>query len=204
MTEWTTSDWHCYHPNIHLYETSRPDNDEEVMFANWARLVQPEDTVYFLGDLVLTGSPGRKKVELAMREMPGRKVFVRGNHDKKLSDAYLAACGFEEVHQLYLHLPERRMLLSHYPLTNVDQRYLDRIAELNRVFDELGCLIQVHGHTHHAWSRDARCVNVSVEVAGFRPVTLDEVVEMGRRRANEDIDKPIVFPTPGAEMFQSR
>ena len=48
---YVSSDTHFYHLNIHKYEPSRPENDEEVIVQRHNELVKKDDIWIFLGDL---------------------------------------------------------------------------------------------------------------------------------------------------------
>ena len=167
-----TSDLHLGHKNIVKYEPSRTEHFAETFRANYLSMVGQDDTVFFLGDIALTG---KTAIMEYFSSLPGRKILVKGNHDKKGTDFYATQCGFEVVAELYA--VRGQLLLSHYPLTNIDERYLDRIRRLNEVAEEKGCTAQVHGHTHSKFSPDPRCFNVSVEVRGMAPVEESVLLE---------------------------
>lgn len=181
MIEWATADWHLFHRNIRKYEPSRPEDFENLLLQNWREAVAPEDVVYFLGDLFLGPRSLCPEIASKISALPGHKIFVRGNHDKRLSTGFLIQCGFDRVYPLYLALPKRGWLLSHYPLTNADPRYVERILETRKAFEEHACTLHVHGHVHSKrpfrWETPdgIKCCNVSVEVTNFRPVRLDDL-----------------------------
>ena len=174
---WFSSDLHAGHVNIRNLQPCRPEHFEKVYFDNWIRLVAPQDTVYFLGDLVFGSKDYRLFFADGFSRLPGHKIFVRGNHDKKRTDEYLTSCGFEEIHDPDLFLPDRRWLLSHYPLTCIDERRVRELAFILADYDELGAVANIHGHSHSAHSPDDRCVNVSVEVCDMAPISEDEVAK---------------------------
>ena len=58
---WFTSDLHFNHKRIIEYEpTTRPfasvEEMNETLIKNWNSVVQPEDTVYVLGDFIMGSS----------------------------------------------------------------------------------------------------------------------------------------------------
>lgn len=82
------------------------DHMNEYMVMQHNRVVQPNDKVYFLGDLAMS-----KKFLPILNRMNGEKVLIRGNHDLETADKYMAY--FKDVrgtHQL------DGMLLSHIPI----------------------------------------------------------------------------------------
>ena len=183
MAVWFTSDTHFFHRNIIQY-CSRPfalvEEMDRAMEDNWRSAVKPGDTVYHLGDFAL----GKSWVAAALlQSLPGRKVLIRGNHDKGIHR--LTGPGmFEEVHdQLTVELDGRTILMCHYPYrptpeelelargNNYDIRYLER-----RPVDRGGILLC--GHVHEKWKFKKRQVNVGVDVWGFTPVHEHTLISM--------------------------
>ena len=56
---------------------------DETMIERWNAKVQPQDTVYHLGDVVIN----KKYLNLVSR-LNGRKILIRGNHDIFGDDEY--------------------------------------------------------------------------------------------------------------------
>jgi len=157
---WFISDTHLGHKNIlkfknydgtMLRDFSSIYEMEEVIFDNWSKTVSPQDKVYHLGDVAFT------KYSLArMKELPGHKRLVRGNHDTFKTSDYLNI--FEEIHGVrqidgywFTHIPMHPECLG------------DR-AKLN-----------VHGHLHKNFINDCRYLNVSVEQINYTPINFDEI-----------------------------
>ncbi len=76
-----TSDLHLGHANIINY-TGRPFKDvphmNEVLINNFNAVVFPEDTTYFVGDIVM--GPRKENLKLVSR-LNGTKILILGNHD---------------------------------------------------------------------------------------------------------------------------
>lgn len=84
MTVHFTSDNHWFHKNIMKY-SNRPftsvEDMTQKMIKLWNKRVNPEDTVYHLGDFAF----GRiEKIEELLKQLNGRKRFINGNHDAEL------------------------------------------------------------------------------------------------------------------------
>ena len=172
MTRWASSDWHLFHANIRKYEPIRPEGFEDLILRNVRETLRPGDEFWFLGDLAFGGSA--KSIEFLGDVFRLCASFmVRGNHDKDRTDNWFKRLGFKDVFPLYMVVDD--MMLTHFPMRAVDARYPDEMAMINKVFMERGCRVNVHGHTHSRRSADPRCVNVSVEVADFRPVDLGKL-----------------------------
>ncbi len=103
MTVWFTSDHHFGHANIIKY-CNRPYNSvahmNALMETAWNSVVEPGDTVYYLGDFAMQPN----MVTEILPRLNGTKILVAGNHDKchggtpKWVDHYVAA-GFKSVHK---------------------------------------------------------------------------------------------------------
>src|SRR3972149_2927673 len=92
-----TSDTHFNHANIIKY-CGRPfgsvDEMNREMITRWNAVVDPEDTVYHLGDFAL----GKVSEWPAIfRQLNGsKKILIRGNHYR--SQRHMIELGFAEVH----------------------------------------------------------------------------------------------------------
>jgi calcineurin-like phosphoesterase family protein len=150
----------------------------ETMIERHNAKVKEQDTVYFLGDVVIN----KKYLELVKR-MNGRKILVRGNHDIFKDEDYREV-GFEQIHGVRVFVD--KFILSHIPL------HPDCVSERFRV--------NVHGHLHaneikmpwgvnadrneiiYADFPDPRYLCVCVEQTDFTPLHFDEVEERIQQR----------------------
>lgn len=188
---WFTSDLHFWHRNIINY-CARPFMSVEEMndrlVQMWNMYVNPEDTVYVLGDFSLAFRP----VELYVKELKGKKILIAGNHDfchpahKKSRNAdnrekwisnYIVN-GFTEVHtQLELDIDGSKVLMCHLPYLEDDKKQDQRYPAHRPIDNGLPLLC---GHVHDAWksrktSKGTPMVNVGVDVWNYRPITFDEI-----------------------------
>ena len=160
MRKFVISDTHFYHTNIIRY-CNRPFVDvpemNRVLVANWNGVVTPEDTVIHVGDFAF----GPKENWPVIRKMlNGRIILIRGNHDK--DHAYMRGIGMDEVYD--------NRVITHNGVTI----YLNHYPE----FGERKADFHLYGHVHNGtppdqpkWAR-----NMSVEVNGYTPVLLDQIV----------------------------
>ena len=143
----------------------------ETMIERHNAKVKDQDTVYFLGDVVIN----KKYLELVKR-MNGRKILIRGNHDIFKDEDYREV-GFEQIHGVRVFVD--KFILSHIPL------HPDCVSERFRV--------NVHGHLHanevmrtrtnmvHGYMTglvtepDPCYLCVSVEHTNYEPLHFDEV-----------------------------
>lgn len=177
---WATSDWHLGHAKIREYCKSRAIDHECMILQNYLDEVRPQDTVYFLGDMVLRwGEEGRAWWN-QIRLLPGRKVLVKGNHDQYSTEKLLRLGGFEQVWPEFFGLTTsigHKLLLSHVPMvvTPFDDRYNGWRRRVQEEFVRGQYDLNIHGHTHEQNTGDSQCVNVSVENTEFKPALLDEM-----------------------------
>jgi len=150
MAEYFIADPHLDHRNI-IKHCTRPFKSVGAMnraiVRNWRDTVTPQDTVYFIGDLAL-GRPAW----WWLKHLPGKVVFIKGNHDK----------GIPTMAGVVLSTELGDVLLVHNP------------------YDAVGWPgWAIHGHVHNARpfiDFNNRRVNVSVDVIGYKPVSLDIIL----------------------------
>ena len=128
---WIWSDLHLGH-NETIQAFGRPfetaaEMDDKI-FWNWRRVVAPEDTILILGDVTVHPLWGRRLKRV--RQAPGRKILVYGNHEITRAGS-VDNDGFDEVYSTLYVDGDPPLLLTHVPL---------------RVVPE-GC-VNVHGHLH--------------------------------------------------------
>lgn len=128
MNVYLITDTHLNHENIKTY-CQRPDNYNELIEERWDATVKPEDTVIHLGDVIMGKKAGIKEW-LAAR--PGRKILVRGNHDRQWSNTRWMEEGFDFACD---GMKFRRCWLTHEPSTSLAD----------------GCELNIHGHLHNIW-----------------------------------------------------
>lgn len=192
MAVWFASDHHFGHENIRRYEArlrghfSSADEMNDAILDIHNSLVDPDDTVYLLGDLAM--GDFARSITWAER-LNGRKLLVAGNHDKHSS-------AYERHEEKRAHraqhyrargleiLPEtveavvggRPVVLSHYPYRGTegaDTTGEERYAALRPVDTGLPL---IHGHVHSLWRTRERMLNVGIDANDLRPTSEAEVV----------------------------
>lgn len=150
----------------------------ETMIERHNAKVKEQDTVYFLGDVVIN----KKYLELVKR-MNGRKILIRGNHDIFKDEEYREV-GFQQIHGVRVFVD--KFILSHIPL------HPDCVTERFRV--------NVHGHLHAnqvmswqvidediVYKPDPRYLCVCVEQTDYTPLHFDEVEERIQDRWDDSV-----------------
>lgn len=192
-----TSDNHYYHTRVIQY-CNRPfstvEEMNEAMVLGWNYTVKPEDTVYHLGDF----SMAFRAVELFPKRLLGTKILIPGNHDfchsfhkrsrnienqSKWISKYLEN-GFEDV------MAERWKIdfygyanfqLCHHPYaTDYELENGDKYSKWRPVDDGT---ILLCGHVHEKWKtkrspKGTLMINVGVDVWNFRPVSIEEIMQI--------------------------
>ena len=113
---WFTSDTHFGHENIIGY-CSRPfvnvHEMNEALINNWNSVVNPDDTVFHLGDFAIGGSQLWNET---LNRLNGDIILVQGNHDRKnLRQGYIKR--FLNVSpKLHIVVEGQSICLNHEPL----------------------------------------------------------------------------------------
>lgn len=198
---WFTSDTHFndatiiqYIPHMILNKVGCPASFsnkkirewlDSYICEQWTRLIQPEDTIYHLGDV------GRFKDETEawhlLHKLPGHKILILGNHDtdpdygiKQDAINFWKAASFDEVHKYYTL--NEFLHLQHIPpyFTNAPYMWL-------------------YGHVHsidmYRTITPISCC-VCTERFLFRPVSYDFIAETRKKilaNLNEDGQSDVIM-----------
>ena len=161
------SDTHFGHHNIVRF-CDRPLDHESLMIRNWEMKVQPHDTILHLGDVAF-GKP--RDIHFwaeILKELPGRKLLIKGNHDHSRSMKIYKGI-FEVVDPFIQDFSDVKIYFSHYPDHPI-KNYWD---------------INIHGHIHNnplmgefspVVDMEKIYENVSVEVTNYQPIRLSSIL----------------------------
>lgn len=155
------ADTHFGHEAIIRYE-NRPFKDireqEDVLIKNWNDTVNPEDTVYILGDFGMSDS--KEDTIRLCNLLNGRKILIIGNHDTNEPEWY-RQCGFAEVIPWPI-IYKGFWILSHEPL------YMNQNMPYANIYGH------VHANpTYKDCSRQSVCV--CVERTEYKPISFDAI-----------------------------
>ena len=130
----------------------------KTMIRKWNQIVKPEDLVIHLGDVVLSNKT--KLFKSLIKRLNGRKILVRGNHDRKSIHWYLTN-GFDFVCDSFTI---GKIIFTHRPIKK--QEFLLMPYKLN-----------IHGHIHQKETYDKNIYkNISVEKTNYFPIKLDKIL----------------------------
>lgn len=165
------SDTHFGHSNI-IRMCGRPFKDIEEMdrrlIEKWNAKITNQDIVYFLGDFYYKCS--RQYAINILKQLNGRKYFIKGNHDKVEFLKYCKQIHLIEDYFDYKEINDngRFVILSHYPLVTWNGMYRNSY--------------HLYGHVHDKTikPRVKHRYNVCVEVINYEPKSLDELIERNK------------------------
>lgn len=182
MSSFVISDTHFGHTNSWqkfklpngdpLRPFSSNEEMDEAMVERWNAKVNPQDTVYHLGDVVIKKS----SLELVKR-LNGKKRLVRGNHDI-FHDKYYREVGFEKMYGVRVFVD--KFILSHIPLHPdcVTDRFKVNVhghLHANEVMKPVGVYSDPAMRLITSNEPDPRYLCVSVEHTNYEPLSFDEV-----------------------------
>lgn len=173
------SDLHFGHTNVIKFD-NRPfaDRDEmdHTMIELWNGRVQPDDTVYILGDICYRSG---RAPEWYLRQLKGHKFMVLGNHDLPILDNPKALHYFEGVDKM-MHITdgEHRISLCHFP-----------IAEWNGY--NRGTW-HIYGHIHNRrdeayefMKTKEHALNAGCMINNYAPASFNELIRNNEAFKNE-------------------
>ena len=179
---WIWSDLHLRHANIIKY-CKRPfanasDMDRTMMTA-WKSVVGDDDTLLNGGDIAFAGKLDRSG-RAEIREAPGRKLLVVGNHDFNRKTGLLDAAGHGVATGLLTIETDPPMVLTHVPMGVVPPGW-----------------VNLHGHVHNNEPlRQTPHINVCVEHTDYRPLAVESVLRLAKHL--------LAGPVPEGETTRDR
>ena len=191
---WFTSDPHFGHDNV-INFCKRPFKDMDDMLdkirKKWNAKVKPEDQVIFVGDVFF--NLNKSKAKSYLDSLNGRKILVRGNHDRKPRE--MNAMGFDFVcEEMILSIANERVTVSHYPFraSILRHKYFNLRHILFKFFNikrkswkikdkfyyrrpKNNGQFLIHGHTHSSIKTMGRAIHVGMDAWNYEPVSMSEI-----------------------------
>ena len=138
---------------------------EESLIYNWNRVVSDGDTVYILGDLCCDE---KYPICCFLEMVNGTKILIRGNHDHHWLNNETRQYFAEVCDMKIIHLAEYSIHLCHYPLVDWYKRKYGGLHVFGHVHN---CIIpEFNGYLENSY-------NASVDINGFMPVPLNQLIE---------------------------
>lgn len=159
MKRFIVSDWHLGEDRMAIlgrpFETG--DACIEAMIANHNSVVSPDDEVIVVGDVCYQKRP--ECLPLVAR-FNGKKVLIRGNHDRGISDEDFRPY-FSEIipdgEGIEIEAGDLKCFVTHYPTRGKTE------------------IFNLVGHIHSAWKVQFNMFNVGVDVNHFFPTNADKI-----------------------------
>lgn len=174
------ADWHYGHANCIRFD-NRPFNNVDEMnqelIRRWNSAVQPDDTVYILGDFFWVKT---SEAITVLKRLAGNKVLVKGNHDRCKDDAFRKC--FVEIKE-YMEIKDngRDVVLCHYPIPCFKNHFYDWFHLYGHVHTsfEWNMMESVKREMAELYDKQCRMYNVGVMMPyiDYTPRTLDEILK---------------------------
>ena len=177
------SDLHFGHRNV-IGMDGRPfetiEQMDETLIRLWNERVTDEDDVYIVGDFAYRNG---NTVSWYLRQLKGRKHLIIGNHDRLTIQDAKAMEYFTSVEKMNQIIDNNRTVsLCHFPVAEWDGKRHGGY--------------HVHGHLHNRrdevyefMSQFDKALNAGCMLNGYRPVTLDELIENNMRFCGECVSE---------------
>lgn len=169
--DYFTSDLHIGHDKDFIWKprgfSSVEEHDTEIL-KRWNSIVTPEDTVYILGDLCMSGN--EEEWNRVYKVLNGKKFIIWGNHDtnnklnKYQTEYGMTYLGFASF---YKYSKKKMFYLSHYPT-------------LVGNFEEERFFWNLSGHTHNSNKFEFgqySIYNVAVDAHNCYPVSIEQIIK---------------------------
>jgi calcineurin-like phosphoesterase family protein len=194
MSTFFTSDTHFGHTNIikycirpFLFDPSKGFDDprnrdvdfmDETLIKNWNSVVQPNDTVYHLGDFAFYRD--QRKTRNVLRRLNGNKILIRGNHDEYLEPETLQMFGsvhyYHEISVPDKDVGKQKIVLLHYGMRVWNKSHRGSW--------------QLYGHSHGTLPDDPSSLSfdVGTDCHGYTPISYEQVKKIMAKKTFKPID----------------
>jgi calcineurin-like phosphoesterase family protein len=163
MSDFFTADIHFNHSNIITY-CKRPFNDvlemNEVLIANWNRVVKPKDRVFHLGDF------GFGEFRHILDRLNGKIFLLVGSHDK---DTLIYEDRFDDIADiLEVVIEGHHIVLCHYCMRVWSKSHFNSW--------------HLYGHSHGQLAPEGKSWDVGVDNNNFMPVSFKQIKAIMEKR----------------------
>jgi calcineurin-like phosphoesterase family protein len=157
------------------------DQMNEEMIARWNAKVQPEDTVYHVGDVLFCDGA---KAERLLSRLNGQIFLVYGNHDKpikqnaKLRERFVKCSDYLEISIKDPDAPRgvQNIVMSHYAMLVWNKSHHGTWM--------------LHGHSHGGlrYPYDGKILDVGVDPHDLAPISYEEVKRLMSKKKFQPVD----------------
>ncbi len=159
MNTFISADYHLGEDRFELMGRPFATKNQHIrhLIAEHNMMVHPDDLVYVNGDVCYQKSPESLPW---IEKFNGRKILIRGNHDRVFTDEQLKPY-FEQIvpegDGIEIEIEGIPCYITHYPTQSKKDRF------------------NLIAHIHSAFKYQLNMFNVGVDVNGSRPVNLNKI-----------------------------
>ncbi len=145
---------------------------DEAIIKNHNLVVKPNDTFYYLGDLVMND----RLADGYLSRLNGIKYFIRGNHDNRKTIAAYEKYGTYLGELKEVKVNDQRITLCHYAMRVWNQSHRGTW--------------QLYGHSHHSLWDDPNALSIDVGVNGhgYFPIEFKTIEKIMSKKTYKSID----------------
>ena len=164
------SDLHFGHRNVIGFD-HRPfmdvDDMDRCLIQLWNGRVQPEDTVYVLGDFCYKSE---RAPEWYLRQLRGHKILIIGNHDGRTLENPKAMHYFEDVSPM-MHVTDgdKQICLCHFPIAECN-------GNMHGSWHIYGHIHSKKDETYQFMRTRERALNAGCMINNYTPATINELI----------------------------
>lgn len=177
---WLTSDTHFNHEKIIEFCRSEfKDTNEmnEHIIKVWNEIIQPDDTVFHLGDFAFKTGQKKDQVKAIVERLNGKKTLILGNHDNL---KHIKDFAFDRIlDTLEITHEGVTFKLAHFPYkwSMQDKDIVSRPECFTKHDMSQPILPLLCGHVHESYMIRKNCLNMGWDI-WKRPVSIDKVMEV--------------------------
>lgn len=184
---WFSADWHFSKWSKRKEELQYDIKKDRDILRKYASSVDKDDIFIFLGDLTEVRDDNPRLVKRCIeqiKELPGNKIFIRGNNDIESDDYYINHLGFLDC---YDKLEVDNFVFTHEPV---------QINEGQ---------INIHGHIHGCktyWNCDAKNhVDTYIKLFNNYPIKIGPLLYKGNCIDKELIEDGLMVEKLKSSLF---
>ena len=175
------ADTHFGHKNALAFDDRKflsIEEHDETIIRNWNDVVGYDDTVYMIGDVSWHNATKTNEI---LDRLNGHKVLIIGNHDGKLLRNADFRSRFMRIEN-YLEIEDdkRNIVLCHYPIPCFKNHFYGWYHLYGHVHDsfESNLMYRVKFEMVELYDKPCNMFNVFCKSLGYKPMTLDEILEV--------------------------
>jgi calcineurin-like phosphoesterase family protein len=141
---------------------------DEVLIENWNSVVQPQDTVWVLGDFTM-GNDAKKYLDRLL----GKKILISGNHDKSPT----LEAGWSEIFDYKeINVEGQHIVLCHFSFKVWNRSHHGSM--------------NLYGHSHGTLPDDPNSlsIDVGVDCHNYFPISFEQVKAIMSKKTFTPID----------------